>query len=58
MKHLEMNEMENLQGGNSEAGCGIGCAWLAWAAGVASAELGPVSFAIGAATYAGCCQLK
>lgn len=52
MKKLELEQMEQIEAGATK----IGCAWLGWAAGLATAELGPISFAIGAATYAGCIQ--
>lgn len=52
MKKLEISQMAMTQGG---ADFSLGCAWLGWAAGLASAAvLGPVSLAVGAATYAGC----
>lgn len=54
MKKLEISQMQQTQGGLDFS---FGCAWLGWAAGLASAPaLGPVSLAVGAATYAGCVQ--
>jgi hypothetical protein len=50
MKKLAINQMEMTKGGDFN----LGCAWLGWAAGLASVALGPVSLAVGAATYYGC----
>lgn len=59
MKKLEINQMQ-MTGGMEEAAADIdyGCAWTAWAAGLAAAELGPLSFFVAAATYNGCMLLK
>lgn len=48
-----------ITGGVAEASdINTGCAWTAWAAGLASAELGPLSFFVAAATYNGCVLLS
>jgi hypothetical protein len=53
MKHLQINEMENIDGGSS----GSGCLLLALTAGALTSWLGPVAALVAGTTYVACSNI-